>query len=58
MIITSCYFDDNVCISTPELSRSTEVALSTLLDLLGWSYDRSGEKSDWMTEEVSGEEKV
>ena len=32
-------------LSTPALSRSSELTYETLLDLLGWKFDRTGEKS-------------
>eukprot|EP00435_Cladocopium_sp_Y103_P048195 s286_g14.t1 len=53
LIVVSFYFDDYVSISTPELAHNTEVAFSTLLELLGWAFDKSGDKSDSMSEEVA-----
>ena len=52
-IIATCYFDDYVCISQPELAANTSKCFETLLDLLGRKYDKSGDKSDQMSETVS-----
>ena len=52
-IIVTCYFDDYVCISQPSLASNTSKCFETLLDLLGWKYDKSGDKSDQMSETVS-----
>ncbi len=43
---TTCYYDDFVVISAPELSQSSEACMSLLLDLLGWRFDREGPKAD------------
>lgn len=42
----SCYFDDFVIASTPELAHNTQSSLSVFLDLLGWAYDKVGPKAD------------
>jgi hypothetical protein len=52
-IVTSCYFDDYVCLTPEPLASSTNKAFSALLDLLGCRHDGSGEKSDSMSSEVS-----
>ena len=43
---TTCYYDDFVVVSTPELGKSSEACMSLLLDLLGWHYDKEGPKAD------------
>ena len=43
---TTCYYDDFVVISVPELSNSSEACMSLLLDLLGWRFDKEGPKAD------------
>ena len=53
MIVATCYFDDYVIFSKGSLSKNTETAFSTLLDILGWKYDASGEKSDTMSQVIS-----
>ena len=35
------------------IAPNTEKAFEFLLDLLGWDFDRSGDKADQMTEEVA-----
>ena len=52
-LIVTCYFDDYVCVSQPELASNTATCFETLLDLLGWKYDRSGDKADEMSESVA-----
>eukprot|EP00438_Fugacium_kawagutii_P013097 Skav213398 [mRNA] locus=scaffold797:560569:568950:- [translate_table: standard] len=52
-LMTTCYFDDFVCVSGPALANNTEVTFCTLLDLLGWRYDKEGDKADQMSQEVS-----
>ena len=52
-LVTSCYFDDFICLSTPALSRSSELTFETLLDLLGWKFDETGEKSSAMGASIS-----
>ena len=42
-----------VCISQPVFASNTSKCFETLLDLLGWKDDKSGEKSDQMSETVS-----
>ncbi len=39
---TTCYYDDFVVTSTPELSKSSEACMSLLLDLLGWRSTEKG----------------
>ena len=51
-IAVTCYFDDYVCVSSPQLARSTETTFETLLDLLGWEYDKEGDKADCMSQMV------
>lgn len=51
--IVTCYFDDYVCISQPNLAANTENCFETLLDLLGWKCDKSGDKADEMSESVA-----
>ena len=53
LMVTCCYFDDYVCVSSPQLSKNSEMTFETILELLGWKYDRSGDKADSMTSEVS-----
>ncbi len=43
---TTCYYDDFVVASTPQLSANSESSMSLLLDLLGWRFDREGPKAD------------
>eukprot|EP00435_Cladocopium_sp_Y103_P019907 s2627_g4.t2 len=52
-LVGSCYFDDYVCLAPSILAPSSEKAFATLLDLLGWRYDDSGDKADAMSSEVS-----
>eukprot|EP00435_Cladocopium_sp_Y103_P033867 s2763_g8.t1 len=52
-LVVSCYFDDYVCLAPSILAPSSEKAFATLLDLLGWRYDDSGDKADAMSSEVS-----
>ncbi len=53
MIVATCYFDDYVVFSKRSLSKNTETAFSTLLDILGWKYDASGDKADTMSQVIS-----
>ena len=43
---TTCYYDDFVVVSTPELSKNSEACMTLLLDLLGWQFDKEGPKAD------------
>ena len=43
---TTCYYDDFVVASTPQLAANSESSMSLLLDLLGWRYDKEGPKAD------------
>ena len=52
-IIVTCYFDDYVCISGPSLASNTAKCFETLLDLLGWKYDKSGDKADEMSDTIA-----
>ena len=52
-LVVSCYFDDYVCMSTPELATNSEQSFACLLDLLGWEYDCDGAKNDEMSDTVS-----
>ena len=49
---TTCYYDDFVVASTPELSANSEASMALLLDLLGWNYDREGPKADTFSSQV------
>ena len=42
----SCYFDDYILTATPQLAENTEAAMTILLTMLGWAFDRTGPKSD------------
>jgi hypothetical protein len=52
-VVVSCYFDDFIVISVPELSEATEKAFAALLELVGFEYDREGPKADSMSDEVT-----
>ena len=52
-IMVTCYFDDYVCVAPSNLARNTDQSFCLLLDLLGWRYGVSGEKSDSMSHEIS-----
>ena len=52
-VVLTCCFDDFVCLSTPVLAKSAELTFETLLDLLGWRFDRTGEKSSEMGDSIS-----
>ena len=49
----SCYFDDYVIASTPELAHNTQQTFGLLLDLLGWQYDKDGPKADVFSHHVT-----
>ena len=49
----SCYFDDFVLASPPNLSENTDSAMRLMLSLLGWQFDESGPKADIFSPEVS-----
>jgi hypothetical protein len=49
----SCYFDDFVSFACPELAKNTQSTLCLMLDILGWSFDREGPKSDDFSDVVS-----
>lgn len=42
----TCYFDDFVIYSTPELSENSQQVISLMFDLLGWAFDKEGDKAD------------
>ena len=44
LVPTTCYFDDYV--SPPALVKSTDWTVNLFLDLLGWKFDRDGDKAD------------
>jgi hypothetical protein len=52
-VVVSCYFDDFIVLSVPELSGPTEKAFAALLDLVGFAYDKEGPKADAMSDEVT-----
>ena len=52
-VVVSCYFDDFIVRSVPELSGATEKAFAALLELLGFEYDKEGPKADAMSSEVT-----
>ena len=52
-LVVSCYFDNYVCTSTPELATNAEQSFTCLLDLLGWEYDCDGAKNSEMSDIVS-----
>ena len=49
----SCYFDDFVVFSPPELANNSQSSLSLMLDILGWAFDKEGPKSDSFSSRVS-----
>ena len=49
----SCYFDDFVIFSPPGLTNSSQAALSLMLDIFGWGFDREGPKSDSFSSNVT-----
>lgn len=51
-VIVSCYFDDYVCLAPPCLAPSCDKCFASILDLLGWEYDQTGDKADVMSERV------
>lgn len=53
LVVATCYFDDYVIYSRESLSKNTETTFSTLLDILGWKFDRSGDKADTMSATIS-----
>lgn len=52
-LILSCYFDDFVLLSGDELASNSEASFRLLLDLLGWEFDKDGDKSDSMSDEIT-----
>ena len=53
LLPTTCYYDDFVVMTTPELRQNSEQSMSLLFDLLGWSFDREGPKADTFSSEVA-----
>ena len=51
--VSSCYFDDFVVMAPDNLAKSAEEAFQILLDLLGWDFDRDGDKAGRMGAVVS-----
>lgn len=45
-IPVSCYFDDYIMTTPPELAANTEASMTILLSVLGWAFDQTGPKSD------------
>ena len=52
-LVLSCYFDDFVLLSGRELAPNSEASFKLLLDLLGWDFDKDGDKADSISEEVT-----
>ena len=50
---TTCYYDDFVVCCHSSLANSSEQCMSMLLDLLGWSFDKTGSKADSFSHSVS-----
>ena len=44
LLPTTCYYDDFVVASTPQLAANSESSFALLLDLLGWKYDKRAPK--------------
>ena len=49
----SCYFDDFVIFAPPGLANNSQSALSLMLDVFGWAFDREGPKIDNFSARVS-----
>lgn len=49
----SCFFDDFVIASTPSLADNAQKSLEVMFDLLGWAYDKTGDKSDCFSSSVA-----
>ena len=47
------HFDDFVIFSPPGLANSSQAALSLMLDIFGWAFDREGPKSDSFSSSVA-----
>eukprot|EP00435_Cladocopium_sp_Y103_P041253 s2957_g11.t1 len=52
-IPVTCYFDDYLCMAPELVAANTEKAFELLLDLLKRKFDRSGDKADSMSDQVS-----
>lgn len=48
----TCYYDDFVLPSTPDLAANSESCMSMLFDLLRWAFDKTGPKADTFSQEV------
>ena len=48
-----CYFDDFGIFSPPGQSNNSQAALSLMLDIFGWAFDREGPKSDSFSSNVT-----
>ena len=53
MLPTTCYYDDFVVCCHSSLASNSEQCMSMLLDLLGWSFDKTGSKADSFSHSVS-----
>ena len=53
LVPVSCYFDDFILVSTPEVSKSSESCMSLLLQLMGWAYNTPGPKADSFSQEIA-----
>lgn len=49
----TCYFDDFIIMSTPELADNTQQVIALMFDMLGWAFDKSGDKSDAFSSTVA-----
>ena len=43
-LVWSSFYDDYILLSTPELTRSSEITAAALFELLGWDYAKEGRK--------------
>ena len=53
LLPTTCYYDDFVIATTPQLQQSSESTMCLLFEMLGWAYDKEGPKADTFSELVS-----
>lgn len=53
LLPVTCYYDDFVLASRPQLANNSEACMSMLFDLLGWAYDKQGPKADTFSAEVA-----
>lgn len=49
----SCYFDDFIISSTPGLSDNSQSAVALMFDILGWAFDKTGDKADSFSHSVA-----